>query len=565
MQTQSEHWTTRLGRKIGELTDAVVFTLSPKAGNERMAQRRAREVKEYFHNRKMARLSAGDWAGGGGFNSAQSGRDAHTWLISRLSPDAALELDLEKQRERSNSAYKNYPLFAGHVERRVQRVAGTGIMLSPQIRPVPGKIADDQASEWNTTLRDGFERWASKAGGPRTPLYVIQRMVVRHIEKDGVAFVQFGDVDAKDPRIPVTLRLKVIHPRRIETPPAFAGDPNVRLGVRTDMNGDVLGYYVRTVIPGDNKRFEYKHDFVEATFPNGLPRMVHICEPREAEQTLGYPQGQVSLSRFKNAEEYDEAELERNIVASCFTAFVKGSGDPADMAAGAASTTDSRGNRIQELSPGRVEYLGGESDGVDLATPPGPQATFQPYMEHQGRMAAAGCVTSYPMMSGDWHGLTYSEGKLLWVDEQGPIDCVQLDLIEQLLIPTWQNFVNRAVTSGLIEVSQPLYRAMPWIFERVKFVPPKRLSIDPARERTAAMNDVGCGVTVHADEVEQMNGRPAEEVYAEVEENIKQLERLGLTLEMFRPKGGTPLGGTNPTAATGGEGRQKREQVGAGA
>lgn len=566
MTTQQPSRFQRFLGAVSRVTDEVVMAVSPRAGNQRLGDRRAKEVKEHFHYRKMARLSADDhdriWSGSG-FNSAQTGRDAHTWLTSRLSPDAALELSIDIQRERSNSAYKNYPLFAGHVERRVMRVAGTGIMTAPQIVPVPGKITDDQSSEWNRVLREGFERFAHKAGGSRMPLYVIQRIAVRHVEKDGVAFVQWGDVQQADPRIPVSLRVKLIHPRRVETPPEFAADPNVRLGIRFNDDDDVLGYYVRTVIPGDNKRFEYKHEFVPAFFANGMPRMTHIGEPREAEQLMGYPQGQVSLSRFKNAEEYDEAELERNIVASCYTAFVHGSGDPADAAMGASSSTDNRGNRVQEMSPGRVEYLGEASDGVTLASPPGPQAAFDPYMEHQGRMAAAGCVTSLEMMSGDWGGVTYSGGKLIWVDEQGPIDCGQLDLIEQLLIPTWQNYVNRAVTAGLIEVSQASYRAMPWIYERCKFVPPKRPSIDPARERASALADVQAGITVHSDEVEQANGRPAEDVYDDIERNRKMRVEKGIPLDM-PITGGTKPGQTNPTAAEGGSGRQKREQVGAG-
>jgi lambda family phage portal protein len=569
MRNDLEHWSKRLSRRIGTFTDNVIFTLSPKRGNDRMGERRAREVKEHFHQRKMARLSADrgdDFTSGGGFNSAQTGRDAHTWLVSRLSPNSALEMDLEKQRERSDSAYKNYPLFAGHVERRVMRVAGTGIMIAPQIKPVAGRITDDQAKEWNTILRDDCERWSLKAGGDIASLNIIQRQCVRHIEKDGVAYVQFGDVAQPDPRIPISLRLKVIHPRRVETPPALAADPNVRLGHKFDEDGNLLGYFVRTVVPGDSKNFEYKHEFIEAYYPNGLRRMVHIGEPREAEQTIGYPQGQVSLSRFKNAEEYDEAELERNIVASCFTAFVKGAGDPADMAAGASIGTDRRNNRIQELSPGRVEYLNSEEDGVDLASPPGPQATFAPYMEHQGRMAAAGCCTSYEMMSGIWAGVSYSGGKLIWVDEQCPIDCGQLLVIEQLLIPTWQHFVNREITTGRIDVSQTGYAREPQLYERCKFVPPKRPSIDPARERASALADIGCGITPHADDVEQMNGRPAEDVYADIKTNIDQLAELGISLVDLRPtKGGTPLGGTNQTAAEGGAGRKKREAAGAGA
>ena len=563
----NDSWLKRLTTGLGTLTDAMVYAISPRAGNDRAAQRRAREIKDQFHRRKLLRLSADaedrdSLGGGGGFASAENSRNAHSWLISKLSPQAALELDLETMRDRANSAYKNYPLFAGHIERRVQRVAGVGIMLAPQIKADPGKITEDQAKEWNRALRQAFERWCRKAGG-RLQFHVIQRQVIRHVEKDGIAFVQIGDAKQTDPRIPTTLRLKVIHPRRVATPPQYTTDANVRAGIRISDDGDLLGYYVRQSIPGDNKKFRQRFDFVPAFTANGLARMVHIGEPREAEQVIGYPTGQVSLSRLKNSEEYEEAELERNIVASCFTAFVHGSGDPGDLAAAAATTTDSRGNRIQELAPGRVEYLG--SDAVTFATPPGPQATFAPYVEHQGRMAAAGCGTSYEMMSGIWTGVSYSGGKLIWIDEQGPIDCLQADLIEMLLIPVWQNFVNRCILTNIIEVSQGNYKLQPWLYEAVKFVPPKRHSIDPARERRAAHMDIAAGIIVHSDEVEQMNGRPAEDVYEDIHRNYLERSALeGVPVEI-PIQGGTQLGDTNESTAAGGDGRAKQEQVGTNA
>lgn len=557
-----------LGQRLAAIGDSVISVFSPVAANNRRKARMEMEFRQRRHDLRMARLSADDddWRGwgGGGFGSVERSRDAHTWLTSRLSPDAALELDLEEMRARSNSAYKNYELFAGHVERRVNRVAGTGIMLAPRILPAAGKIADDQAVEWNRILRESFERWAHKAGGHNLPLYVIERQIVRHIEKDGVAFVQFGDVIQSDPRVPVSLRIKVVHPRRVETPPKFAGDPNVRLGIRTNPDtNDVLGYYVRTAHPGDSKNFEYKHDYIEAAFENGLPRMVYIGQPREADQTISYPQGQVMLKRCKNTEEYEEADLERNIIAACYAGFAIG-GDPTNMAASAASGTDSRGRLVEELSPGRISYVPNDVEKLEFSNPHGPQAAFTPYVEHQNRMAAAGACSSYEMMSGDWRGLTYSGGKIIWVDEQGVIDVGQLDLIEMFLVPLWQNFVNRCATTNIIDVSQASYRREPWLYEAVKFVPPKRQSIDPARERRAAHSDIAAGIVLHSDEVEQINGRPAEDVYEEIKRNKVVLEEIGVPIPM-PGLGGTQPGDDNPATEEGSAGEEKRKEVGAGA
>lgn len=565
-----ENLLKRVSRSLAAVTDGIVDTFSPAAGIRRKAIRRGDEFLARRHQIRMQSIEFKEddpsFGNSGGYESAERGRLDATWIYGNTHPDSALEEGLLEMRAKSNSAYKNHELFAGHVLRRVARVAGTGIMTAPQIKPVDGKISKEQSDVWNPILRDAFERWSHKAGGPQLPLYMIQRMIVRHIEKDGTAFVQFGDVKQSDPRIPITLRLKVIHPRRVETPAKYAMDPNVRHGIRTNSDGDVLGYYVRVSHPDDNKQFTLEHDFVPAFFDNGLPRMVQICELDEADQRIGYPHGQVGLRRFKNIDEYGVAEIERNIVASCMTGVATGgTSDPADIAARAASGTDSRGRLIEEIAPLQFRYEP-DVENVQFSNPQGPQGTYAPFVEHEAKLAAAGLGTSYEMMSGIWGGVSYSGGKLIWIDEQGPIDCFQLDIIELLLIPLWQNFINRCATTGIIDVSTSSFRREPHIYERVKFIPQKRMSIDPARERAAAQADIGAGITVHADDVEQLNGRPAEDVYEDIKNNLVQLEAIGITLDMLRPNGGgTPLGGTNPTAAEGGAGRKKREAAGSGA
>ncbi|MGD9632185.1 MAG: phage portal protein [Pirellulales bacterium] len=563
----TQSWSKRIGSAI----DSALFTVAPEYANRRMAARRVRDVQEQFHKRRMTRLSSRDWddddsderGGGGGFESARRTRTDAGFLTQNLSPNAALDLDLDSMRERSNGAYKNFEIIASHVERKVNRVAGTGIMLSPQIKEVTGKITDDQAVEWNRILRDAFERWAHKAGGRRVPLYMIEQMIIRHVEKDGAAYVQFGQVEQRDKRIPVPLRVKVVHPRRVETPPQFTSDPNVRRGIRFDADDEEIGYYVRTSHPGDNKTYTYTYDYVSAYYPNGMPRMVHIFKQREAEQNEGYPQLQVSVKRCLRTIEYEEAETERNIIASCHVGVQTGSAEPDEEAAAAASYTDSRGRLIEDMSPGRMDYrIAG--DDIKFNTPPGPQGTYAAFVEHQNRMAAAGQITSYEMMSGDWRGLTYSGGRLIWIDDQPVVDCAQLDLIELFLMPLWELFVNLVVTAtNLIEVSQPHYAAEPWHYERIKFVPPKRLSIDPARERRAAHADIQAGIIVHSDEVEQMNGRPAEDVYDDIEANMKLRRDKGLPLDMPQ-LGGTQPGDDNPATEEGSPGREKREAVGAG-
>ena len=554
----------------GALTAAVdgaVGIVSPRRAIQRKTMRNMSQFLDRRHDARMARLESGEslsgWgassSGGGGFRSAERSRDSHSWLTSLLSPDAALEHDLEEMRSRANSAYKNYELARAHVERRVQRVIGCGITMRPAVRVVEGLINDAQAKALNRQISDSLERTLPRLGHHGEPFHVIQRMVERHWEKDGEAFVLFGD--KADRMSPVTLKLEVIHPRRVETPPSQRANPLVRMGIVYNRRGDKAGFYVRSKHPGDNKEFEVKHDFIPATYKNGLPRMLHLYDKLEAGQSRGYPHLQVSLSRFKNTEEYEDADLERNIIAGSHAAFVTTEADPSQLAElYGTDVKDVTGQRYEDIEPGMIKYLS-PLEKIDFNSPPGPQAAFVPYIEHQGRMAAAGVGSSYEMMSGNWKGLSYSAAKAIWNDEQIPIDCRRKDISMMLLVPTYQHIVTRLVIGdGLVGVDAVQYRSEPWHYWRMRSIAPKRYSLDPQREGASDERDVANGFAVAADVVEQRTGEPAEDVYEAMEQDIKAREDKGIINP--QPKGGgTELGDDNPESSEANQGKSPQKEL----
>ena len=565
-------WVSRSGRAVaGALATAVdgaVAVVSPERAVKRKALRNMSHFLERRHEIRMTRLESGEslssWgtstSGAGGFGSAEKTRDSHSWLTSLLSPDAALEHDLEEMRSRANSAYKNYELARAHVERRVQRVVGCGITIRPAIRPVEGLINKSQARALNRQVGDSLERALPRIGHHGEPFHVIQRMVERHWEKDGEAFILFGD--KPDRLSPITLKIEVIHPRRVETPPHQRANPLVRMGKVYNKRGDVIGFYVRSKHPGDNKDFEIKHEFIPATFKNGLPRMLHLYDKLEAGQSRGYPHLQVSLKRFKNTEEYEDADLERNIIAGSHAAFVTTEADPATLAElYGVDRNEVTGHRHEDIEPGMIKYLS-SLEKIDFNNPPGPQQAFVPYVEHQGRMAAAGVGSSYEMMSGNWKGLSYSAAKAIWNDEQIPVDCRRKDISMMLLVPVHQHAVTRMVMSerGLVGVDTAAFRSEPWHYWRMRAIPPKRYSLDPQREGAADERDVAAGFEVGGDIVEQRTGEAAEVAYQAYAEDAALREEFGVP--MPQPKNsGTQLGDDNPESSEANEGTSPQKEL----
>jgi len=528
---------------ISNSLEATIGIISPARALHRQHLIKLSEYLDKRHENRMSRLESGESlssvhaSGSGGFNSARNTPDAHSWLTSRLSIDAALEYDLEEMRFRSDSAYKNYELARAHVERRTQRVVGCGIGIRPAVRKLKGVLTKSQAKAINRQLNEHLERILPRIGHHGEPFHVIQRLVQRHWEKDGEAFVLFGD--KPDAMSPITLKIEVIHPQRVMTPPNQSTNPLVRMGVVYNRRGDVVGYFVRSVHPGDNKIFVEKFDFIPSKFQNGLPRMLHLYDKLEAGQSRGYPHLQVALRRLKNSEEYEDAEMERNLVAACHAAFVTTEASPDQLAELYGTESDAvTGRRYEDIEPAMIKYLS-PLEKVEFNNPPGPQGNFVPYIEHQGRMAASGVGSSYEMMSGNWKGLSYSAAKAIWNDEQIPIDCRRKDLISSLLVPTYQHVVTRCVTGlDLVGIDPVFYRSEPWHFWRARFVAPKKYLLDPQREGAADERDVANVFAVASDIVEQGTG-----------EDRKDRASRGIANPEPRMSGGTKLGDENPEAA----------------
>lgn len=485
--------------------DGLVAAVSPEAGNRRSAARLRADYGRKMAERYRQGLS------GGGFKSAGKGRDSHDWMTSRLSAQSALESDRETILERSDSAYKNYELGANFVEGRVTRVVGTGFSLDPDIDDSSG-VSREQAERWNDALGDAWALQSQRLGKRGKPLRKIQQLCQRHYDRHGEFFVLIGD--QHDPFTPTTLRVEVIHPRRVETPPGKSGDPLCRMGVQLSESNEVLGYHVRDGHPGDDKDPKESFTYIPATFANGLPRVVHVYEETESGVERGLPRMQVGQNRLKNSSEYDAAESERNYVAACHAVFVQTDLSAAEALPGEVLDADNR--RVREYAPGTVNYFG-LSDNISLSNPQGAPSSYEAFMRQQDMKFAAGCGSSYEILANDFRGLSYSTARVLWNVEEASCEVAQENHAD-LLRAVWCNFVYRMATtpdSGF-DVDQTAFRSQPWHFCAVRIIRPKKAAVDPQREHRDELTMVEAAVKPGSDFVERMNGIPARKVYRRV-------------------------------------------------
>lgn len=548
---------------FSQVFDGLVDAVAPIHGNRRRAARFQREQAEKMAatiEERRARAKRQEELSAGGYKSADNSRSAHSWMTSNLSPDSQLEADRQTMIDRADSAIKNYELAANHVEGRVVRVAGGGMTVEPTLTEVAGVITKAQADAWNDVLRDAWERTAERIGKHGEAIWEIQHLMQRYWESRGEWFLLVGD--EYDPLSPTTLKVEVIDPDRVSTPPEKSSNPRIRMGVETDANGKVVAYYIKVSEAGDTVDVRERWERKAAKFANGLPQVIHHFARKKAGQHRGFPQMQVGQSRLKNAEEYAEAELERNWIASCHAAFVRTDLGMDDAMDSHGVVQNSNGVRVRDINPGMIQYLG-YADSIEFSDPSGPPSSFKEFMEHEGRMFAAGCGTSYEILANNWVGTTYNGGRVLWNIEDG-FCSVQQKGHAKTITDLYRLFVTRAVVTGIIEVSQSLYRSQPWLFWSSRTIPPAKLSIDPSREDRNDLVLVEAGVIPHSDLAERKNGRPAERVYDTIRRNRKLMKEYGINTTMPQMGRGvtnapTQIGDSNQESSDANSERQETE------
>jgi lambda family phage portal protein len=480
-------------RSLGERIDAAIYALFPRWGTRRKMARAAWEASRRITERYQRAWEAAD----------DDRFRGHKWLTSRLSPDSALAEDLDQLRSRSYDLVRNDAYAAGAIDSLVCNVVGDGIRPQARILPQPPAISEEQARRWNDELEDLFDRWAYYAGrdGVST-LWDLQRQAIYTWAAGGDCFLVMSDVGRSD--APIPLALELIAPERCVTPPEEASNPLVRLGIEYDESGRRVAYWFRSAHPGDTFDQSETYQRIEAW------RVCHLYRPIFPGQSRGFPMLAPVMGLLKDLKDFREATIIGEQVAACFTVFVTG-GNPMLNAVNAAAATDKWGSRLQEIAPGRIEYLADGSE-VTIANPNRPSNTIGPFIETNLKAIAAGINFPYELFIHSYAGTTYSSGRLSLLEARQMFSTNwQAPFIWHCCMPLWRRVVEEAVATG--EVSIPGAR-LAADYERVvrhAWIGRGQPWIDPTKDVAAARDAIEANLTTKTEEC-AARGRDFEEI-----------------------------------------------------
>jgi lambda family phage portal protein len=338
---------------------------------------------------------------------------------------------------------------------------------------------------------------------------------MRHWAIDGEIIILISAVSEADR--PVPLAVQVVDPARLETPPEEYSNSNISLGVERNNRGQVVAYHFRKGVIGDGLRETFAYERITAD------RVCHIFTKYHADQSRGYPPLSPSLGSLKDRRDLHDAVIMLEQVSACFGLVIK-TPNPMGMAEGRATLTNSRGEPVEELSPGGVTYIQQGSD-VTTASPGSTGANVGVFTESILRAASAGANTPYELLGKDYSRTTYSSGRLSLIDGRLNYEMLQKALVKGFLKPLWNLFVKQMVDFGETTIDSRDYNRRPWFYARGQWMLPGWPWIDPVKEVQASQMAMESNLMTLADALAERG--------VDLDEHLEQLWKEKQKLEEF--------------------------------
>ena len=440
-------------------------------------------------------------------------RSLRGWSVSRgKSPDGETIPELPLLRDRSRDLYRNNAIARGAIENQLTNTIGSGLKLQPRIdRDLLG-LTDEQADKWESDAEREFLIWAESQNcdiTKRNDFYEIQELILKSVLVSGEAFILLPD--RKDPNFPYDLRIQLIEGDRIESTRQMEIENN-RLsgGIEVDAYGAPRAYYVATNYKNDFGRGwkPTKYEKIMALGNSGRKNVIHIYKQDRPGQRRGLPYLSPVIDILKNLTRYSESVLQRAIIQSYLSVFIKSeTGEAPDSPFLAEDQTLSEREQTVniELAPGAIiPLLPGES--IETVNPTGSDPRFDEF--YQSNLKLIGMALEIPLEVLTQHfQASYSAARAAFLQFWKSIKSRRQWIARKLCQPIYEEWLAEAILKNRIQA--------PGYFDDIKYrkawsrcqwngAAPGQ--IDPTKEVNAYILQRDQGFITNQDAAAQING-----------------------------------------------------------
>ena len=478
--------------------DQFIGMFSPRAQVDRMRYRYAARMLE----RK--------------YEGASKGRRTKWWNASNSSAPAESAGVLPTLRARSRDLVRNNPYAARGIDVIVANVVG-GRGIVTDIKNIESQERKDAIQRawnaWSQTTACDFEGRLTFAG--------MQRLVMRAVAEGGEIVVRRRFLsraprvigpDGVEVQVP-PVQLQLLEGDHLDSTMLDFQNPKsgnqIIQGIEFDSQGRRVAYHLLKSHPGSSYLFKTgKRDTVRLP----VDEVRHVFRPDRAGQIRGIPWLAPVIIRMRDFDEYEDAQLMRQKIASLFCAFVQDTEGIED------SETEEEKALGEKMEPAQIEFLP-PGRSVTLANPP----TVENYKEYASVMLhsfAAGLGITFESMTTDYGEVNFSSARMGHLDMQRNIDTWQRQImIDQFAQPTFDWFVSGLPFIGLDSAGVDS-----------NWTPPRREMVDPTKEIPATIKAIRGGVLTLSEAIKQ-TGRDPEAFVAEYKKDYELLDKHGVKIE----------------------------------
>lgn len=469
--------------------DNIIGYIAPSVAVRRL---RARLAAKYYGKvmRSYEGASAGNRLGG--------------WITAGSSANTEIAGGLTTLRNRSRDLVRNNCYAKRGISVIKSNVIGTGIIT--QVKGPNPKKADK--------LDALFHEWAEQTlidYNGVNDIYGLQSLIMNGVPESGEVLIKKRFVSAKA-GLPVPLQLQIIEPDHLDgalvNTKAASGNEVVQ-GIEVDANGRKVAYHLTEHHPGDWTIYNDSYK----TYRVPADQIIQIYDITRAGQLRGVPWLAAAIVKLRDLDEFEDAQLIRQKIAACFTAFVHDA--DLDSSAGSDDTTGMLGDKVE---PGMIEHLPPGKE-VTFGTPPG-VIGYKEYIATHLTAIAASLGITYEAMTNDYSQVNYSSGRMGWLEFQRNItDWQNRLIIGQFMRPLFKWFIEAANLAGYD--TKGVYPI---------FTTPRREMIDPTKEIPATIKAIRAGLTSLPEAIKTQGGDYIERLN-EISATNKLIDKLGLTLD----------------------------------
>jgi lambda family phage portal protein len=496
---------------------------------------------------------------GGGLEGAERfDRETALWSPSMRSPDQVINNAKPLADARGRDMVQNDGYMSGAATLHKDNIVGHQYRLNAK----PNWRVLGATPEWAEEFQVAVEsRFSTVAESEECYFDAARRNTFTGLIRLGVGgFVITGEVLgtaewSRETRRPFKTNIQLISPDRLSNPNGQSDDRFIRRGIRRDIYGRPLSFFIRNGHPTESydlNSFSWKE--VAAEKPWGRKMVIHIIDQLLPDQSRGVADMVAALKQMRMTKKFQEVTLQNAVVNASFAAAIESELPSGEVFAtlGANSANGAIGG-MQDYLTNYLGMLGTYLDGskniaIDGAKIPhlfpGTKLNLQPvgtpggvgssFEESLLRHTAAALGLSYEQFSRDYTKTNYSSARASMNETWKFMQSRKKAVADRLANNIYALWLEEEIAAGNLPL--PAGKDRNWFYQplvkdaltQCAWIGASRGQIDESKETDAALARIEGGLSTFEIECSRL-GQDFRDIFEQRSREKKLMNDLGLS------------------------------------